>query len=97
MNLSDKRRSELYRAIHDSIVDVRIKLKLSAGSDAILAQVEHEIWARVCKVLRILQEPVKRKPGVPSREEAYQIIKARSLELQGQKPTEAADNREREE
>ena len=46
MRISAKRRQEMYRAIHDAIVDVRIELKLSPKDDVKLAQVEHEIWRR---------------------------------------------------
>jgi len=46
MRISDKRRQEMYRAIHDAIVDVRIELKLSPKDDVKLAQVEHKIWKK---------------------------------------------------
>jgi len=45
MKISKRMRGELYRAIHDSLVDVRIKMKLPANDDAMLAQVEHKIWS----------------------------------------------------
>ena len=53
MRLSEKTRSELYRAIHDSIVDVRIALKLSPKDDHTLAQVEHAIWSKQKQVLKV--------------------------------------------
>jgi hypothetical protein len=51
MKISQKRSDELYKAIHDSIVDVRISLKLPAKDDVTLAQVEHEIWRKQKQVL----------------------------------------------
>ena len=51
VQISQKRRDDLYRAIHDSIVDVRIALKLEVKDDVKLAQVEHEIWSRQKQVL----------------------------------------------
>lgn len=53
MRISQKRRAELYRAIHNGIVDVRIKLKLPAKEDVMLAQVESEIWRNQKKTLDI--------------------------------------------
>jgi hypothetical protein len=53
MKLSEKTRSELYRAIHDSIVDIRIKLKLPAKDDVVLAQVETAIWDKQKRVLKL--------------------------------------------
>ena len=55
MKISKKTRAEIYKAIHDGIVDVRIKLKLPANEDVILAQVEHKIW-----------DAQKRALGLPS-------------------------------
>ena len=46
MKISEKRRSELYSAIHDTVVDLRIELKLSPKDDVKLAQVEIEIWRK---------------------------------------------------
>jgi hypothetical protein len=46
MRISNKNQSKLYKAIHDPIVDLRIKLRLSSDKDVLLAQVEHEIWRR---------------------------------------------------
>ena len=51
MRVSKKKRSELYAAIREPIVDVRIRLKLPADKDVVLAQVEHEIWKRQKKAL----------------------------------------------
>jgi hypothetical protein len=53
MRLSNKTREELYRAIHESIVDARIKLKLSPKDDVELAQVEHKIWTKQKRVLKL--------------------------------------------
>ncbi|MDD5015467.1 MAG: hypothetical protein PHW73_10315 [Atribacterota bacterium] len=53
MKLSEKTRSELYRAIHDSIVDIRIQLKLPAKDDVVLAQVESAIWDKQKRVLKL--------------------------------------------
>ena len=53
MYISRKTRDELYRAIHHSIVDVRIALKLSPKDDVTLAQVEHTIWAKQKQVLKL--------------------------------------------
>lgn len=44
MRMSKKRRAKLYAAIHDAILDVRMKLKLPAKDDHLVAQVIHEIW-----------------------------------------------------
>jgi hypothetical protein len=51
MKMSEKRRSAMYRAIHNAIVDVRIAMKLPAKDDVVLAQVENEIWQEQKKVL----------------------------------------------
>ena len=56
MKISNKKRSELYRAIHEAIVDICIKLKLPADQDIILAQVEHKIWSEQKKVLGLPEE-----------------------------------------
>lgn len=53
MKMSEKRRSAMYRAIHNAVVDVRIALKLPAKEDCVLAQVEHEIWREQKKVLKL--------------------------------------------
>lgn len=53
MKLSSNTRMDLYRAICEPIVDVRIKLKLSAKDDIVLAQVEPKIWQRVIEVLKL--------------------------------------------
>ncbi len=50
MKLSEKQRSELYGAIHEGIISLRIELNrdgLSAKHDAKIAQVAHNIWRRV--------------------------------------------------
>ena len=51
MKISQKRCDELYGAIHEEIVSVRIKLNLSAKDDVILAQVERAIWAKQKRTL----------------------------------------------
>ena len=53
MYISRKTRDDLYRAIHDSIVDIRIELKLSPKDDHTLAQIEHAIWAKQKRVLKL--------------------------------------------
>lgn len=56
MRISNKKREELYAAIHNSLVDVWLKLNLSAKDDVFLAQIEqvaHEIWRRQKEVLRL--------------------------------------------
>lgn len=53
MKMSEKRRSDLYAAIHEAIVDVRVKLKLPAKDDHVLAQVINEIWRRQKGVLNL--------------------------------------------
>ena len=53
MNLSKKKKQELYHVICDEIVKVRIKLKLQDKEDFILAQVENKIWDRVKQVLNL--------------------------------------------
>lgn len=54
--ISKKNREALYRAIHEEIVDVRIKLKLSPKDDYTLAQVESAIWAKQKVVLGLTKE-----------------------------------------
>lgn len=51
MKISEKKRDELYKAIHDEIVSVRIQLKLPAKDDVTLAQVEHAIWTKIKRAL----------------------------------------------
>jgi len=53
MKLSQKRRTDLFRAIHEEITDIRnpFKLKLNAEADYKIAQVVDRIWQRVCWVL----------------------------------------------
>jgi hypothetical protein len=51
MKISEKKRNELYGAIHEAIVDVRIALKLPANGDYTLAQVENKIWQDQKRVL----------------------------------------------
>jgi len=53
MRLSKKKQAELYRAIHDEIVSIRLHLALNAHDDVSLAQVEHAIWRRVKDVLKL--------------------------------------------
>ncbi len=56
MKISKKMQEELYRAIHSTIVDVRIKLKLTAKDDVTLAQVEHKIWSAQKQALGLSSE-----------------------------------------
>jgi len=51
MKIGQKKRDELYAAIHEEIVSVRIKLKLPAKDDVTLAQIEHAIWAKQKRAL----------------------------------------------
>jgi len=51
MRMSAKRREKLYHAIHDTIVDLRVELKLSPKDDVKLAQIEHYIWYRQKQIL----------------------------------------------
>ena len=53
VKLSQKTRDELYKAIHDEIMSVRIKLKLSPKDDVMLAQIEHTIWAKQKRALKL--------------------------------------------
>lgn len=53
MRMSATKRQELYKAIHDGIVDARLKLRLPAKDDITLAQVEHAIWAKQKLVLKL--------------------------------------------
>lgn len=53
MKLSAEKRQKLYNAIHDPIVDLRIKLKLLPMIDAQLAQVTKTIWDRQKRVLEL--------------------------------------------
>jgi hypothetical protein len=55
MKLSKKRRENLYAAIHTTIINARIKLKLPPTEDFILAQVEHEIWLRQKRALELTE------------------------------------------
>ena len=56
MKLSQERQNEMYAAIHNSIVDVRIKLELQPKEDVILAQAIGEIWRLQKRVLGLLKE-----------------------------------------
>ena len=53
MKISRKTRDELYRAIHHSITDIRIELKLEPKDDIKVAQLEHFIWAKQKQVLKL--------------------------------------------
>lgn len=53
MKISQKKKEELYKAIREPIVDIRIALKLSANDDFILAQIENEIWKQLKYILKI--------------------------------------------
>lgn len=60
MNMSDKKKSELYGAIHEEIIKARI---VSAGNilnpsdiDSMLAQLDISIWVEVRKALNITDQ-----------------------------------------
>ena len=46
MRMSTKRRNAMSAAIHDTIRDIRIELKLEGKRDFILAQVGNKIWRK---------------------------------------------------
>jgi hypothetical protein len=56
MKISQKRRDELYGAIHNEVLKIRMQLQLPANKDWRLAQVEHEIWAQQKRVLGIIND-----------------------------------------
>ena len=58
MNLSRRKRQMLYSAIHDEIVNVRIKLNLPAADDWVLAQAIAKIWKKQKNVLGMYNELV---------------------------------------
>ena len=53
MKISPEKRVELYLAIHENIMDTRVKLKLSANDDFVLSQTIDKIWNDVKLVLKI--------------------------------------------
>jgi len=53
MRISEKTRQDLYDAIHNRILDLRINLKLPAIQDFEVAQVINKIWAAQKKALKI--------------------------------------------
>ena len=53
MNLSDARKSRLYDAIHEPIMDERIRFKGHEELDEKLFELELEIWRRVKVALNI--------------------------------------------
>lgn len=53
MRISEKTKLELYVAIHNRILDLRINLKLPPNQDFEVAQVIHKIWTAQKKVLKI--------------------------------------------
>ena len=56
MKLSKAKRSALYGAIHEALINLRIELNrdgLSMKHDAQIAQVEHDIWRRVTVALAL--------------------------------------------
>lgn len=56
MNMSDKKQTELYGAISDPIVNLRLKSDLVGPEmDHQLFKLEQEIWNRVKSALRIKQ------------------------------------------
>jgi len=60
MKLSQRKRAAAYAAIHRTIVDLRISLKLTPERDAEVAQVEHELWRRLKLALDIPEIQRKR-------------------------------------
>jgi hypothetical protein len=53
MKMSEDKKLALYRCVHNSITDLRIKLKLDPKTDVQVAQLEHQIWQNIKKVLKI--------------------------------------------
>lgn len=53
MKISQKTKEALYRAIHEAIVDVRIRLALSDKDDGILAHTIYSIWEEQKRILGI--------------------------------------------
>ena len=57
MRISEKKKSELYSAIHENLMQLRIKLKkehdLPESVDSQIAQLEHSIWRDVRSTLNI--------------------------------------------
>lgn len=53
MKISKKKREEIYKAIHSTVIGVRIKLATNAKTDFAIAQIEPEIWRKICNVLEI--------------------------------------------
>ena len=53
MKISKKMREKLYQAIHDEVVNVRIKLKLPVKDDVELAGMGLKIWSEQKRVLGI--------------------------------------------
>jgi len=53
MKLSEKTIMALYAAIHEELVTIRIKLKLNPKDDVALAQVEHLIWVKQKRALKL--------------------------------------------
>jgi len=51
MKISKKKQEEIYAAIREEIVDIRIDLKLSPKDDVKLAQVETNIWSKIKEIL----------------------------------------------
>ena len=53
MRMSEKRRQKLYDAIHEAVMVARIRLKLPAKDDHVVAQVVDKIWADQKNVLNL--------------------------------------------
>jgi hypothetical protein len=47
----------MYEAIHNEIVDIRVRLQLTPVQDYILSQVERSIFNRIKKILGIPDYP----------------------------------------
>lgn len=54
MRISKKKQQELYDAIHNEIIRIRMLLRLTANQDVALAQIEHRIWSKMKVVLGLV-------------------------------------------
>ena len=53
MRMSEKKRQELYNAIHITVVDLRIELDLPTADDIKLFALTYKIWSKQKEVLGI--------------------------------------------
>lgn len=51
MKISKKKQEEIYKAIREEVVGIRIELKLSPSDDFKLAQIETNIWKKIKDIL----------------------------------------------